>query len=245
MCGMLETGGLEDRRCSQGSGRDDHGPGADDELARHAALVVGDGRHDAGRPAVLEHHASDAGVRDHHRPGGGRIGEMDTDPGPLGPTRATEAATAAVAAGIGVAARRSRLPAERPGATQEDRVLRRDVGGLGDAELGFDGGDVARPGLAGHPLEAVLGRPFGADVLGRRDAGRPVDERPATDAGASEHGHGAVPGRRQAVVEVQAVEPVELRARHGGLVGERTGFEDDDEPTGARQRCRDDTAACP
>ena len=47
------------------------------------------------------------------------------------------------------------------------------------------------------------------------------------------------------MVEVEAVERVELGVRHGRLVGERTGFEDHDESTGSREGGRDDAAARP
>ena len=101
------------------------------------------------------------------------------------------------------------------------------------------------PGVAGHPVQPVLGLPLRADVLGRGDAGRPVDERPAADAGPGQHRDGAVPGRGQAVVQVVAVEAVELGPRHRRLVREGAGFEDDDRPTGARECRGDDPAAGP
>ena len=118
---------------------------------------------DADRAAALDQDARHAGVG--HDPGArrGRLGEVDADPGLLGAAPAAERAAAAVAAGARVPARRRRLPAERPGAAQDDRVLGRDVGRLGDAELGLDRGDVGVPGLPGQALQAVLGRPLGPD----------------------------------------------------------------------------------
>ena len=54
--------------------------------------------------------------------------EVDPDARLLGPAPAAERAAPAVAAAGRVAAGRGRLPAERPGAAQQDRVLGRDAG---------------------------------------------------------------------------------------------------------------------
>ncbi len=237
---MLEAGRLEDGRGPQGARGEDHGRGADDDEA--SCLADPDARLDTDRPSAFDDDATDRRIGQDPCTGGRGLGQVDPDARLFRPARATEPAAPAVAAGIGVASRRSRLPAERPGAAQEDRVLRRDVGRLGHPDLGFDGSDIVRPGLTGHPLEAVLGHPLGADALGRRDAGRPVDEGPTADACPGEHRHRAVPRRRQTVVEVVAIEPVELRARHGRLVRERAGFQDHDRPASPCQ-CRSHHAA--
>ena len=71
-------------------------------------------------------------------------------------------------------------------------------------ELSLHRGDIGVPLGAGHACRAVVARPLGADRLRRRDAGHPVDERAAADAAARQHRDRAVPGREQAVVEVQA-----------------------------------------
>ena len=62
--------------------------------------------------------------------------------------------------------------------------------------------------------DAMVSPPLGTDRGGCLDRGHPVDQRAAADARAGEHRDGAVPGREQAVVEVQAPERIELVARH-------------------------------
>ncbi len=119
-------------------------------------------RLDPDRAAALGQDAGHVGVG--HDPGARRVRrrEVDADPGLLGAPRTPERTAAAVPAGARVPARRGGLPAERPGPAQDDGVLGRDVGGLGDADLRLDRRDVVVPRLPGQALEAVLGRPFGS-----------------------------------------------------------------------------------
>jgi len=81
----------------------------------------------------------------------------------------------------------------------------------------------------------VLAGPLGADVGRSVETGHPVDERAATHARAGEQGDRAIPGRQQAVVQVQPAVGVELVAGHRRLVDEWPGFKDEHGPTGAGQ----------
>ncbi len=208
---MIEPGSLQDGRCPEGAGGQDDGRCPDRQPPDR--LDPGDLGLDPDRATALEQDARHAGIG--HDPGARRVrlGEMDPDARLLRATPAAERAAAAVAAGRRVAARRRRLPAEGPGTAQQDRVLGRDVGRLGDAEIGLDGARRRRPmGRRSRPRgRASVAHSCRTD-LGRLDAGHPVDERAATDAGPGQHGDRAVPGRDQSVVEVEPVERVDLRA---------------------------------
>ena len=241
---VVDPGALQDGRRPQRARREDDGRRPDGRAGRVAlAGRRPRPRRPTARPPSIRTRVTRASATI-RAPAARRGREVDPDPRLLRPAPAAERAAAAVAAAGRVPARRGRLPAERAGPAQDDRVLRRDVGRLGDPELRLDGGDVRRP----RPRRSRPSRPWSAahsarTDVGRRDAGRPVDERPATDPGAGQHRDRAVPGREQAVIEVEPVEGVELRARHRRLVDERAGLEDDDRPTGRRQRRRDDPAA--
>ena len=103
-------------------------------------------------------------------------------------------------------------------------------------QLGRQRGEV---GVAFGPVEArdpVRPGPAGPDRVGCGDRRHPVDRRPAADPGSGQDRHRAIPGRGQAVVEVEPVEPVELGAGHLRLGHERPGLEDDDRSSGLDQR---------
>ena len=113
------------------------------------------------------------------------------------------------------------VPAQRGGAAQDHLVLRRDDGRLARPRARSS---IARTSashvVAGQALDAVVARPVIPDPRRRRQARHPVDERPAADRASGEHRHRAVPGREEAVVEVEPPVRVELVGRHRRLVDE-------------------------
>ena len=185
----------------------------------------------------------DARVCHDPRATGRRSSEVCPDPRPLRAATTTERTTAAIGAIGSVPPRRSRLPAERIRATEDDGVLWRDRGRFGDVELRLDRSNIVIPRGAGHAFEAVLRRPFIAHGLRRRDARHPVDQGPASDCGARQHRDRAVPRRQQSTIEVEPVEGIDLGARHRGLVDERSGLEHDDRPAGGGELGCDDPTA--
>ena len=159
------------------------------------------------------------------------------------PAPATERATATVVAPRGVTFHRRTLPAETLGAGDDHLILRWISPGRRHRELLLERGDVVAPCLAVlEPAEAVVATPLGPHSGRRVDRRHPVDERPATDAGAGEHRDRAIPRGEQAVVQIQAAEGVELVARHRRLVHERTCLEDHDRSPRLGQRRSDDAA---
>ncbi len=170
---------------------------------------------------------------------------MRTDPRLLRSLPAPERTAAAVPAVDGVPARPSRLPAELGCASQDHLVLRRNERCLADCDLLLDGAQIRVPGLAGQIFDAVVARPVVPDPGRRREARHPVDQRPSADRGSGEHRHRPIPGREEAMVQVEPPVPIELVGRHRRLVDQRPRLEDDDGASGSGQLGSDDAAARP
>ena len=79
--------------------------------------------------------------------------------------------------------------------------------------------------------------------IGRLEACRPVDQRPAADGGAGQNRHAQVLRRGQAVVEVQPVERVQLVARHLRLGHEWPSLDNEHLTAGLCQARRNHAAA--
>src|SRR4051795_7610867 len=123
---MPDPARLQDGRRPQCTRRDDHHRRANDELPSWTSVGAREGRLDTDRAAALDEDAHDTRVG--YDPGAcrGRLGEVDSDPGTLGPARTAERAAAAVTAVRRIPSRRCRVPSERASAAKEDRVFRRD-----------------------------------------------------------------------------------------------------------------------
>ncbi len=137
----------------------------------------------ADGPAAFQEHLDDPDSR--HDPGTGRVGPREVDPDPrlLRPARAAERTAAAVAAAGGVPPGRRRFPAKLGRPAEDGRVLRRDDRRRRRRRARTRPRRRRRPSASPvDAREAMIGRPLGPDVLGSRDAGHPVDERPAADA---------------------------------------------------------------
>ena len=234
----------QDRGGAQGARGHDHLAGAHGQPAR-AWPALGDrrcsagipikGGLDAAHPAALDKHPVDPGVG--HEPGAaqGRIGEVGLEAGALRAGPAAERARAARGAGRRVPLGRTGRDPDGSRAGHEGGVLGRQGRGGTDPELAPDRREVLVAGRAVEAGQAVFVGPLVPDRDRRVEAGHPVDRRAAADAGPGQDRDRAVPGRGQAVVEVEPVECGQLVRGHLGLGDERPGFEDDDRTAGLGQ----------
>ncbi len=245
---MAKAGCLQHGGCPQRSGRDHdlacvHDEATHADASRRGRIrdrLAGDGIRNecealhTGRTTSLEQDPRDPDPRHDPRTRRERPGEVRPDPRLLGPASTPEPATPAVVAPGCVAPRRRRLPAQRFGAAQDRVILGRDECGGHHPHLSLEDRNVLGPrGAVLEPVEAVVAPPFLADGRWRLDRRHPVDERPAADPGAGQQGHRAVPGREEAMVEIQAGERVELVGRHRPLVDEGPCLQDDHRTAGS------------
>ena len=255
---MDPPAGLQDRRAPEGAGRKDHLGRADDEAANrraHRTRPGGQHRHprrrvldqevgpDAGDPSALQEESRHPYPVDDPRATRDRLRQMDPQAAHLRAARAPERARPAIRAGAGISVDRRSLPAEGRGAPKDRGILGRDALRGGDSELGLDDRAVPVPLRSIEPLEPMVRRPGGPHGQRGVDAGHPVDEGPAPDPRAGKHADRAVPGREQAVIQVQARERVQLGPGHRRLVDRRSCLEHDHGPARRRQLRRDDASA--
>jgi hypothetical protein len=73
----------------------------------------------------------------------------------------------------------------------------------------------------------VVASPIIENVVRRSSARHPVHDGAAADARARKQRHRAVPCRHEATIQEQRLDPLQLAARHGPLVDERSRLEDD------------------
>ncbi len=235
----------QDRRAAQGAGGDHDLPGANGERPGRGPgpvrIRAAEGRLHPDDPAAIDQDPLDPGVGDEPRAAQGGVGEVGLEARALRPGPAPERARPATGAAAGVAFRRCGFDAQDPGAGDQHRVLGRHGRCLGDPQLAPDRGVVGITLGPVEALQAVVARPFPANVRRRAKAGHPVDRRAAADARPGQDRDRAVPGRGQAVIEVEPVEGRQLVGRHRRLGHERGGFEDEDRAAGRRQLAGDDT----